>query len=164
MVVTGWNSSQFIVNPFQTVYTKIKHSFKMDKKPFYPTCTLWVGNRSLTAAYVHTYTIYIHMYAIVTDSSMILDNYRLGSTMYVLLRTHFQNLLIGPWEFSTCHFQTYSSDWWLRLLLWNCPNVSVTGWLVHVMPWCRQATSHYLNHCWRNMASLGQNELSLSHV
>ena len=34
--------------------------------------------------------------------------------------------------------------------------------LVQVMAWCRQATSHYLSHCWprsRHMASLGHNGL-----
>ena len=41
-----------------------------------------------------------------------------------------------------------------ELFLCNC----IT--LVQVMAWCRQATSHYLSHCWpRSMASLCHNEL-----
>ena len=43
-------------------------------------------------------------------------------------------------------------------LLWNCPNMNVTGliwWstLVQVMAWCRQATSHYLSQCWPRYVS-----------
>ena len=41
----------------------------------------------------------------------------------------------GPWEvwmkFYIYNFQTDFSDWWLRHLLWNCPNMNATGlhWL-----------------------------------
>ena len=48
-------------------------------------------------------------------------------------------LLIGPWEiwmkFWICNFQMDFSDWWLRHLLWNCPNMIVTGlhwWSVNI--------------------------------
>ena len=65
------------------------------------------------------------------------------------------------------------SDWWLRHLLWNCPNMNIIwlhddqSTLVKVMAWCRQATSHYST--WANvdqdlcchMVSLGHNELRL---
>ena len=50
------------------------------------------------------------------------------------------------------------SDWWLRHLLWNRPNMNVTGQstLVQVMAWCRQATSHYLSQCWpRSLSPYG---------
>ena len=47
-------------------------------------------------------------------------------------------------------------------LLWNCPNMNVTGLndnqstLVQVMAWCRQATSHYLSQCWpRSLSPYG---------
>ena len=39
--------------------------------------------------------------------------------------------LIDPWEiwmkFYTCNFQIDFNDWWLRHLLWNCPNMNVIG-------------------------------------
>ena len=41
--------------------------------------------------------------------------------------------------------------WWLRYLLWNCPQMNATddkSTLVQVMAGCRQATSHYLSQCW----------------
>ena len=59
--------------------------------------------------------------------------------------------LIGPWEIwrqvEKCYIQT---DWQLRHSLWNFSQVNVKrhNWLVQIMAWCRQATSHYLNHCW----------------
>ena len=64
------------------------------------------------------------------------------------------------------YFQANYSDWWLRYLLWNYPQKNVLtddkSTLVHVMAWCRQATSHYLSQYWpcfcRHMASLGPNE------
>ena len=41
------------------------------------------------------------------------------------------------------------SDWWLRHLLWSCPNMTDDqSTLVQVMAWCHQATSHYLSQCW----------------
>ena len=54
------------------------------------------------------------------------------------------------------------SDWWLRHLLWNFPNMNVTDFaddqstLVQVMAWCHQATSHYLSQCWpRSLSQYG---------
>ena len=47
--------------------------------------------------------------------------------------------LIGPWEiwmkFQTCNFQIDFSNWRLRHLLWNCPNMIVIGlhwWSVNI--------------------------------
>ena len=56
---------------------------------------------------------------------------------------HPHPLELDPWEwevcmkfkFQTCNFQTGFSDWWLRHLLWNCPNMSVTElhwWSVNI--------------------------------
>ena len=58
-------------------------------------------------------------------------------------------------------FQTNFSDWWLSYFLWNCYQMNVTlvdltddkSTLVQVMAWCRQATSHYLSHCWHRSMS-----------
>ena len=54
-------------------------------------------------------------------------------------------------------------------LNWIPQNFSNEKWtLVQVMVWCRQATSHYLSHCWRryiisvicrHIASLGHNKM-----
>ena len=59
-------------------------------------------------------------------------------------------------------FEANFSDWWLRHLLWNCPQLMVTGLadakstLGQVMAWCHQATSHYLSQCWpRSMLPYG---------
>ena len=56
-------------------------------------------------------------------------------------------------KFYINNFQAYSSDWWLRYRLWNWPSsddcrLADKPTLVHVMAWCRQATSHYLYQCW----------------
>ena len=60
------------------------------------------------------------------------------------------------------HFNGKFSFWWLRHLLWNCPQLMVTGLtddkstLGQVMAWCRQATSHHLTQCWpRSMPPYG---------
>ena len=55
------------------------------------------------------------------------------------------------WNFKVIYFQANFSDWWLRYLLWNCPQMNVTdnkSTLVQVMAWCHQATSHYLSQSW----------------
>ena len=68
-------------------------------------------------------------------------------------------------KFLVWKFQTNVSNWWLRYLLWNCPQVidltDDMSTLVQVMAWCRQswccqATSHYLSQCWpRSMSPYG---------
>ena len=77
-------------------------------------------------------------------------------------------------KFSICDFQMDFIDLWLRLLLWNCPNMNVTGlhwWsinIVQVMAWCHQATSHYLTnvdpYLCHHMVSLGQNEITANNT
>ena len=61
------------------------------------------------------------------------------------------------------NIQANFSDWWLRYLLSNCPQMNVTRphwwWQVNtvqVMTWCCQATNHYLRHGWpRTMSPCG---------
>ena len=39
-------------------------------------------------------------------------------------------------KYRTGNFQTEFSDWWLRVLLWSCPNMNVTGprwWSVNIV-------------------------------
>ena len=79
-----------------------------------------------------------------------------------LLHLHWFRL-IGPYEiwmkFQVSGFQTYLS-WWLRYLLWNCPQVTVLtddkSTLVQVMAWCCPAAIHCPGHCWpRSMLPYG---------
>ena len=86
---------------------------------------------------------------------------------WLLNRTH---QLIGPWEI-WMRFQKYNfhscftdgifrffHDIALRWMPWDLTDDEST--LVHVMAWCCQATSHYLNPCWfSSMASLDHHEL-----
>ena len=69
---------------------------------------------------------------------------------------------------NTSNFQTDSSDWWLRYLLWNYPNMNVTGlhwWSVNigsgnglVPSGTKPLPEPMLTQICRHMASLGQNE------
>ena len=73
-------------------------------------------------------------------------------------------------KFKICNFQTDFSDCWLRNLLWNCPNMNVTGlnwWSVNIgsgnglvpsgnKPWPEPMLTQISCRC---MVSLGQNEL-----
>ena len=62
------------------------------------------------------------------------------------------NLILGR----VGNFQANFSEWWLRYLLWNCPQMNATrvdltddkSTLVQVMAWCCQVTSHILSQCW----------------
>ena len=72
-------------------------------------------------------------------------------------------------KFWICNFQTDFSDWWLRHLLWNCPNMNVTGlhwWSVSigsgnglVPSGNKPLPEPMLTQICRHMASLGLNEL-----
>ena len=86
--------------------------------------------------------------------------------IYIYISQHPLTELIGPWEicmkYYISNFQANFSDWWLRHLLWNCPQLMVTGLtddkstLGQVSAWCHQATSHYLRQCWpRSMSPYG---------
>ena len=47
-----------------------------------------------------------------------------------LLVNHFNNYLTNPWEilmkFKISNFQANFSDWWLRHLLWNFPQMNIS--------------------------------------
>ena len=59
-------------------------------------------------------------------------------------------------KFQISNFQANSCDWWRGIsweiaLSWMSLDFSDNkSALVQVMAWCRQATSHYLNQCWRS--------------
>ena len=63
--------------------------------------------------------------------------------------------LLAPrryWWLLKMHFQSCFTDWYLHIILCQCPQMHTTGpyklTLIQVMAWCHQATSHYLSQCW----------------
>ena len=94
-----------------------------------------------------------------------------------ILCCRFVWLIIGTWEvwcsYYICNFETYIKARYLKHFLWNCPQANAMrphwisvgthkmgSWyqstLVHVMAWCRQATSHYISQYWsRSMLPYG---------
>ena len=70
------------------------------------------------------------------------------------------------WWFETLSWSLWRQCNGFHILLWNCQQVKAKGvtddksTLVHVMAWCRQATSHYLSQCWpRSMSPYGVTRL-----
>ena len=73
-------------------------------------------------------------------------------------------MLLGLSDDDDINISAIFCYWWLRYILWNCPQMNVTGpyvtddesTLVQVMAWCLQAPSHYLSQCWpRSMPQYG---------
>ena len=80
----------------------------------------------------------------------------------LLFLTFFNSLAPGrfEWDFRWSIFQLTSmiSGWRVscEIALWWMHLIDDKSKLVQVMAWCRQATSHYQNQCWRrSMLSYG---------
>ena len=63
-------------------------------------------------------------------------------------------LPLGIWmKFHKSNFQINFGDLWLKCLMWNYPQMIVTGLtddkstLISVMSWCHQAANHYWSQC-----------------
>ena len=72
--------------------------------------------------YVHSFIGLYFVYIIIGVISFI----------YLYSSGWLNSLAPGKFEWIFCHFQTDFSDWWMRHLLWNSPNMNITGPLLMV--------------------------------